>query len=50
MKTLFVALLLTITGISCTRQNKGTHNYSVVKPDEWIIPNSGGVSYKLGAY
>lgn len=50
MKTLFAALLLTISGISCARQNKGIHNYSVVKPDEWIIPNSGGVSYKLGAY
>ena len=50
MKTLFAALLLTITGISCAWQKNGTHNYSVIKPEEWVIPNSGGVSYRLGAY
>ena len=27
-----------------------THNYSVIKPSEWVIPNSGGQSYALDTY
>lgn len=50
MKTLPIILLLMIASISFSQQKKHTHNYSVIKPAEWVIPNTGGMSYDLADY
>lgn len=42
-------LLLITTGLVFA-QKKKTHDYSVIKPTQWVIPNSGGVSYSMGTY
>ena len=47
MKTIITALLMSIVSVSVAQQK---HNYSVIKPSEWIIPNSGGVTYSMDTY
>ncbi len=47
MKTLFICFLTIAANISVAQQK---HNYSVIKPSEWIIPNSGGVTYSMDTY
>ena len=48
MKILFFVLVVMATSIASAQQK--IHNYINVKPEEWIIPNSGGVSYELSTY
>lgn len=48
MKTLLFALLATAASAASAQQK--THNYTTVKPDQWVIPNSGGVNYELSTY
>jgi hypothetical protein len=47
MKTFLTALFLSITSIIIAQQK---HNYSSIKPAEWVIPNSGGQSYSFDTY
>jgi hypothetical protein len=50
MKTFITALFLVIVNVSIAQQKHKTHNYTVIKPAEWVIPNSGGQSYALDTY
>ena len=47
MKTFLTALFLSITSIIIAQQK---HNYSSIKPAEWVIPNSDGQSYSFDTY
>ena len=49
MKTWFALLLLLTAGRSFAQQ-KVTHNYSIMKPAEWIIPKTDTLSYEYGSY
>lgn len=48
MKILIFVLIVLATSIASAQQK--IHNYTNVKPEEWIIPNSGGVSYEISTY
>jgi len=50
MKTFITALFLVIVNASIAQQKHKTHDYTTIKPSEWIIPNSGGVGYSLYNY
>jgi len=50
MRTLFSILLMLIVTDASIAQRHKTHNYSVIDTTQWIIPNSGGVSYSMETY
>jgi hypothetical protein len=50
MKTFLTITLLAITSISIAQQKNKKHDYTAIKPAEWIIPDSGGVSYSMDTY
>ncbi|HTD39262.1 MAG TPA: hypothetical protein VK671_01490 [Mucilaginibacter sp.] len=50
MKTFLTILLLGITGVSIAQQKHKRYDYTIIKPDEWVIPNSDGVSYSMDTY
>ncbi|WPU96341.1 hypothetical protein SNE25_12510 [Mucilaginibacter sabulilitoris] len=50
MKTWFALLLLMIAGRSFAQQATVTHNYTNIKPAEWIIPKTDTLSYEYGIY
>src|ERR1700742_2729223 len=47
MKPLFICFLI-LAGSCCVAQQK--HNYTKIKPTEWVIPNTGGQSYSFDTY
>jgi hypothetical protein len=47
MKILIALALLSLAGAACAQK---THNYSDIKTADWVIPNSGGLSYAIGTY
>src|SRR5579863_1314531 len=48
MKKYLTILLLAITGASPAQQKK--HDYSLIQPRQWIIPNSNGMSYSIDTF
>lgn len=50
MRTLSTAVLLLVGGMALGQQKNRVYNYSAMKPPEWIIPNSDGVSCSLETY
>ncbi|MGZ3752131.1 MAG: hypothetical protein ACXVAU_12695, partial [Mucilaginibacter sp.] len=50
MKTFLTLLLIVIVGSSTTQQKQKTYNYTTINPSEWIIPNTGGLSYSFDTY
>jgi len=48
MKKLLIILSLLIAEVSVAQQK--VHDYAVIDPAKWIIPNSGGLSYALTDY
>ena len=50
MKNLLPIALLVIAGPSFAQQKKDVHDYSIVKPTEWVFPKTPGLSYGLETY
>jgi hypothetical protein len=50
MKTFLTILFLGITSFSIAQQKHKKYNYTTIRPTEWIIPNSGGVGYRMDTY
>jgi hypothetical protein len=50
MKTHLIIIIMLITSIAGAQQKNKKHDYTIINPSEWIIPNSGGQSYSLDTY
>lgn len=50
MRGLFSLLLMLIMADVSIAQKHKTYNYTAIEPAQWIIPNTGGVSYSMEAY
>jgi hypothetical protein len=50
MKILFTCLLLITGSISIAQQKGKTHNYSVIQTEQWVLPNSEGVTSTMQSY
>ena len=46
----YLTILLLAIGIGSAAQKAKTHVYRVIDPAQWVIPNSGGVSYETSTY
>jgi hypothetical protein len=47
MKILITLALLSLAGAACAQK---THNYSNIKPADWVMQDLGGLSYAIGTY
>src|ERR1700749_4950555 len=50
MKTIITALLVLIVSTSIAQQKHKTHDYTVIKLSEWVMPNRDGVTYNMDTY
>lgn len=50
MKIRLIILSLLIASASIAQQKHIKHDYTIIKPDQWVIPNTGGVTYSFDTY
>ena len=50
MKTSILILMLFIADYTCAQKKGKSHDYTVIEPAKWIIPNAEGVSYSMDTY
>jgi hypothetical protein len=50
MKTLLICFLILTGSYGIAQQKHKTHDYTLIKTSEWVIPNTGGQSYALDSY
>lgn len=50
MKTRLIAIMMLIAGIATAQQKGKTHNYRIIQTEQWILPNSDGVSSTMQSY
>lgn len=50
MKTLLSIILLAIASASIAQQKSKTHNYTTIQTEEWVLPDSDGVTSSIQTY